>query len=213
MHRERTGEGQEVKGTLLGTALAVFGSHLAEQGATGIDRVGTGNRVQTSAPSAVFATRDGHVLTHVVGNGLFKRWARLMGDESLWTGDARFKTDQSRGDHGEDILARMAAWCAARTSGEAVAELDAAGFRRAGLHAAASARRQPSRGDALLHAVRGYPGLARPVPVSGLPVRLGKTPVCAPNRPPTLGEHTDAILEELGYSPAEIGDLKAQQVV
>ena len=34
MHRERTGEGQEVKGTLLGTALAVFGSHLAEQGAT-----------------------------------------------------------------------------------------------------------------------------------------------------------------------------------
>ena len=35
MHRERTGEGQEVKATLLGTALAVFGSHLAEQGATG----------------------------------------------------------------------------------------------------------------------------------------------------------------------------------
>jgi len=80
LHRERTGEGQEVKGTLLGTALAVFGSYLAEQGATGINRIGTGNRVQTSAPSSVFATRDGHVLTHVVGNGLFRRWARLMGE-------------------------------------------------------------------------------------------------------------------------------------
>ncbi|HTB29620.1 MAG TPA: CoA transferase [Steroidobacteraceae bacterium] len=214
MHRERTGEGQEVKGTLLGTALAVFGSHLAEQGATGIDRVGTGNRVQTSAPSAVFATRDGHVLTHVVGNGLFKRWARLMGDESLWTGDARFKTDQSRGDHGEDILARMADWCAARTSAEAVAELDAAGLPAGPVYTPQQAL-DDSQVAAMrfLHAVRGYPGLARPVPVSGLPVRLGKTPVCAPNRPPTLGEHTDAILEELGYSPAEIGDLKAQQVV
>jgi crotonobetainyl-CoA:carnitine CoA-transferase CaiB-like acyl-CoA transferase len=50
LHRERTGEGQEVKGTLLGTALAAFGSHLAEQGATGINRVGSGNRVQTSHP-------------------------------------------------------------------------------------------------------------------------------------------------------------------
>lgn len=214
MHRERTGEGQEVKGTLLGTALAVFGSHLAEQGATGIDRVGTGNRVQTSAPSAVFATRDGHVLTHVVGNGLFKRWARLMGDEPLWTGDPRFKTDQSRGDHGEDILARMAAWCAARTSAEAVAELDAAGLPAGPVYTPQQAL-DDSQVAAMrfLHAVRDYPGLARPVPVSGLPVGLGKTRVCAPNRPPTLGEHTDAILEELGYSPAEIADLKAQQVV
>ena len=81
LHRERTGEGQEVKGTLLGTALAVFNSHLIEQGVAAPDRVGTGNRVQTSAPSDVFATKDGHILTHVVGNGLFRRWARLMGDE------------------------------------------------------------------------------------------------------------------------------------
>jgi crotonobetainyl-CoA:carnitine CoA-transferase CaiB-like acyl-CoA transferase len=214
MHRERTGEGQEVKGTLLGTALAVFGSHLAEQGATGIDRVGTGNRVQTSAPSNVFATRDGHVLTHVVGNGLFKRWARLMGEESFWTTDPRFQTDQSRGDHSESILARMAAWCAQRTSAQAIAELDAAGLPAGPVYTP-----RQTLDDAqvaamrFLHAVEDYPGLAHPVPVSGLPVGLGKTEVSAPHRPPTLGEHTDAILAELGYSPAEIADLKTQQVV
>jgi crotonobetainyl-CoA:carnitine CoA-transferase CaiB-like acyl-CoA transferase len=112
MHRERTGLGQEVKGTLLGTALATFGSHLAEQGATGRDRVGSGNRVQTSAPSAVFATLDGHILTHVVGNGLFRRWARLMGDESRWTADPLYKDDDARGEHSEIILERMSAWCA-----------------------------------------------------------------------------------------------------
>src|ERR1700731_4438205 len=128
LHRERTGEGQEVTGTLLGTALAAFGSHLAEQGATRIDRVGSGNRVQTSAPSAVFPTRDGHVLTHVVGNGLFRRWAKLMGEAERWTGDELYRDDASRGDHSEAILERMAGWCAARTTGEALAALDAAGL-------------------------------------------------------------------------------------
>jgi len=214
MHRERTGEGQEVKGTLLGTALAVFGSHLAEQGATGIDRVGTGNRVQTSAPSDVFATRDGHVLTHVVGNGLFRRWARLMGEESLWTDDPRFKTDQSRGDHSESILARMAAWCARRTSAEAIAELDAAGLPAGPVYTPRQALDDAQVAAMhFLHAVEDYPGLERAVPVSGLPVRLAKTEVSAPQHPPTLGEHTDAILAELRYTPSEIADLKTQQVV
>jgi crotonobetainyl-CoA:carnitine CoA-transferase CaiB-like acyl-CoA transferase len=214
MHRERTGEGQEVKGTLIGTALAVFGSHLAEQGATHIDRVGSGNRVQTSAPSSVFATRDGHVLTHVVGNGLFKRWAKLMGEESRWTNDPRFKTDQSRGDHGEPILARMAEWCAARSSAEAIAELDAAGLPAGPVHTPQQALDDPQiAAMGFLHAIAGYPGLTRPVPVSGLPVQLGKTPVAAPVLPPTLGEHTEAILAELGYDPAEIADLRTRQVI
>jgi crotonobetainyl-CoA:carnitine CoA-transferase CaiB-like acyl-CoA transferase len=71
MQRAQTGQGQEVKASLLGTALSVFGSHLVEQSATGIDRVPSGNRVQTSAPSDVIATHDGHILVHVVGNGLF----------------------------------------------------------------------------------------------------------------------------------------------
>jgi crotonobetainyl-CoA:carnitine CoA-transferase CaiB-like acyl-CoA transferase len=89
IERGRSGRGQQVQSALLGTALAVFNSHLVEQGVTRIDRVGTGNRVQTSAPSDVIPTRDGHVLMHVVGNGLFRRWARLVGDEARFTGDPR----------------------------------------------------------------------------------------------------------------------------
>jgi len=214
LHRERTGEGQEVKGTLLGTALAVFGSHLAEQGATGINRIGSGNRVQTSAPSAVFSTRDGHILTHVVGNGLFKRWAKLMGDESRWTGDALFGSDDSRGAHSEAILERMTAWCAARTTAEALEALNAAGLPAGPIYTPQQALDDSQVAAMnLLHSITGYPGLRRPVPVSGLPVELSATPAIVPQRPPLLGEHTDAILTALGYSPAEIAALREQKVI
>jgi crotonobetainyl-CoA:carnitine CoA-transferase CaiB-like acyl-CoA transferase len=214
LHRERSGEGQEVKGTLLGTALATFGSHLAEQGATGINRVGSGNRVQTSAPSAVFATLDGHVLTHVVGNGLFRRWAKLMGDEARWAGDELYRTDESRGAHSEAILERMADWCAARTTVDALAALDAAALPAGPIYTPQQALDDPQvAAMKFLHAVAEFPGLHRPVPVSGLPVELGVTPGISPRRPPLLGEHTESTLADLGYSATEIAALKETGVV
>lgn len=214
LHRERTGEGQQVKGTLLGTALATFGSHLAEQGATGINRVGSGNRVQTSAPSAVFPTRDGHVLTHVVGNGLFRRWAKLMGDEGRWMSDASYQSDDSRGAHSQAILQRMAAWCATRTTGEALEALNAAGLPAGPIYTPQQALDDPQvAAMELLHSITGYPGLRRPVPVCGLPVELTATPAIPPQRPPLLGEHTDAVLTELGYSPDEIAVFREHGVV
>ena len=214
LHRERSGEGQEVKGTLLGTALATFGSHLAEQGATGINRIGSGNRVQTSAPSAVFATLDGHVLTHVVGNGLFRRWAKLMGDDARWCGDALYRTDESRGSHSEQILERMANWCAARTTLDALAALDAAGLPAGPIYSPQQALDDPQvAAMKFLHTIADFPGLHRPVPVSGLPVELGVTPGIPPRKPPLLGEHTDAVLADLGYTPTQIASLKESGVV
>lgn len=214
MHRDATAEGQHVQGALLGTALAVFNSHLIEQGVTGIDRVGSGNRVQTSAPSDVIPTRDGHVLTHVVGNGLFKRWARLMGDADRWTKDPRWQTDQSRGDHSEEILARMREWCATRTTAEAVAELDVAGIPAGPVYSPQQALDDPQvAAMGFLQQITGYPGLPKPAPVAPLPIKLehGATGIVAP--PPQLGEHTDALLSELGFSANEIAQLRASEVV
>jgi crotonobetainyl-CoA:carnitine CoA-transferase CaiB-like acyl-CoA transferase len=214
LHRRQTGEGQEVKASLLGTALAVFGSHLVEQGAIGINRVPSGNRVQTSAPSDVFATRDGHVLTHCVGNGLFKRWARLVGDADHWLTDPRFQSDQSRGDHSSEILERMRAWCAERTTAEALAALDAAGLPAGPVYTLQQALEEPQvAAMGFLRAVAGYPGTDKPVNVPDLPVQLSATPGGIRERPPLLGEHTDAILQRLGYSPAQIDELRACKVV
>jgi crotonobetainyl-CoA:carnitine CoA-transferase CaiB-like acyl-CoA transferase len=214
MHRQRTGQGQEVRTTLLGTAMAVFASHLVEQSALGVDRVPSGNRVQTSAPSDVFATRDGHVLAHTVGNGLFRRWAKLMGDEARWTGDPRWQSDQDRGDHSAEILARMREWCARRTTDEALADLRAAGVPAGPVLTLQQALDQPQvAATDWLRTVADFPGLPRPARVPDLPVELTASGGGIARRPPLLGEHTEEILASLGYDAAAIARLRADDVI
>jgi crotonobetainyl-CoA:carnitine CoA-transferase CaiB-like acyl-CoA transferase len=214
LHRQQTGQGQEVKANLLGTALAVFGSHLIEQGVLDKNRVPSGNRVQTSAPSDVFATRDGHVLTHVVGNGLFKRWARLMGEPDRWLGDPRYQGDQARGDNSGEILERMRAWCAERTTAQALRDLDAAGLPAGPVHTVQEALDQPQAAAMqFFQAVSDYPGLPRAAPVPNLPLEFTASPGGITRRPPLLGEHTDEILGGLGYDSAEIAALRRARVV
>lgn len=213
IHRQKTGAGQEVKTSLLGTALAVFNSHLVEQGVTGINRVGTGNRVQTSAPSDVFATKDGQLLTHIVGNGLFRRWARLMEEEERWMSDPLYATDQSRGDHSEKILERMRSWCAQRTMADAVATLERAGIPAGPVYTPQQALDDPQVAAMnFLTAVSGYPGLNRPAPVADLPVKLSATPGGIRTPPPRAGEHSQEILASLGYTPEEIAAFHASGV-
>ncbi|MGH7016692.1 MAG: CaiB/BaiF CoA transferase family protein [Caulobacteraceae bacterium] len=212
MERDKTGKGQVVEGALLATALMVGSPLLIEQAVLSIDRVPTANRSQTAGPADVFRTKDGWVLVHVIGEPLFRRWAKLMGEEG-WLSDPRFKDDISRGDNGEVLSERMGRWCAERTSAEAVELLGAAMIPAAPILKPQQTLEDPHvRAMGFFQEV-DYPGLPRPAPLSKAPLFLSETPGAIGGRAPRLGEHTEEILAELGYSRAQIADLRAAEAI
>ena len=58
-----------------------------------------------------------------------------------------------------------------------------------------------------------YPGSPRAIPVPDTPVRLSETPAEIRHRAPTLGEHTDEVLQELGFSAEEISGYRQARVI
>lgn len=208
--RTQTGEGQKVEASLLGTALAVFNSHLIEQGSLGIDRQPTGNRVQTSAPSDVFETQDGHVLTHVVGPGLFKRVTSLLGKPE-WLSDPRFASDQSRGDHRDEICAVMAAWCEARSTEAAIEQLEAKGIPCSPVNTLQQAIDHPQV-EAMEFLKQVSVGSVA-APVSDLPLAFSSILSGIQSAPPSLGNANEAVLAELGYSSPDIEGLRVRGIL
>jgi crotonobetainyl-CoA:carnitine CoA-transferase CaiB-like acyl-CoA transferase len=210
--RRTSGLGQHVEASLLQTALSVADAPLIEQQVRALDRVATGNRGQTAGPSDALRTRDGWVLVQVVGQPLFARFAALIGAPELLT-DPRFADDTARGANGAELSERMARWCAARTTAEVLAELERAQIPAGPVHSPAQALGDPHVQAARLLREIDYPGLPRPAPISDTPVRFERTPARAIERAPLLGEHTDALLGELGYDAAAIAALRADGVV
>ena len=212
LHRRATGEGQHVEASLLCSALTIMNGTLIEQALLAKDRVATGNRGQTAAPSDTYRTRDGWLLVSVVGNPLFERWARLM-EEPHWLTDPRFATDEGRGDHGDVISERMARWCAERTTAQAIAALEAARLPCGEVLSPQEALDNEHVRAAQLLASVDFPGLDKPAPVAVTPIRMSKTPPTIRHRAPLLGEHTDSILKELGYGEAAIARFRSERVI
>lgn len=213
LHKRETGEGQQVEAALLRTGLMMMNSILMDQEVMQTNRLPTANQVQTSAPSDVFATSDGHVLVHTVGGNLFRRWAKMIGEEEAWADDPAYASDQDRGDRRDIVGARMAKWCAERTTDQAIADME-----EFGVPAGPVLTPQQTLDDPQVQAMGDmvdveYPGVPKPAPVMGPPVRLSKTPGTMRERAPTLGEHTEHILKELGYSDAELAELREKRVI
>jgi len=143
---------------------------------------------------------------------MFRRWAKLIGEDH-WLTDPRFKDDLARGDHGEIISRRMSEWTAERTTAEALAELEAARIAAGPLYSPQQALEDTHVRAAGLLVDTQYPGLSQPAPLAPTPVDLSETPGRFRHRAPTLGEHTDEILAELGYRPEQIAELRTRNVI
>lgn len=207
--RKTTGCGQQVSASLLGSALAFSSTYLVEQAVRQPDRVAIGNRSFVNGPTDTFRTRDGWIVTQVVGPVIFRRWATLIG-EPEWLDDPRFASDDLRGRNGALLSERMQAWCAQFMSGEALDLLAEARIPAGPVLSPREALEHPQvRAMELFVPVR-LSGSDQDVLLMQLPVSLNGATAPIRKSPPRAGEHTGEILRELGYTDAEAAALTDQ---
>ena len=212
MHRQQTGEGQHVEGALLASALSVANGTMIEQHFLNVNRVGTGNRGQTTAPSDAYPTKDGWVLVQIVGNPLYERWANLMG-ESKWLDESKFGTDELRGLHSIEISDRMREWTKTRPTKIVIEELENARIPCGEVLSPQEALDNEQVAAMGFLKYVDYPNLPKSAPIARMPMNFSTIDNSIRRRAPQLGEHTNEILKSLGYSEDAITSLKEDQVV
>ena len=212
IERNKSGKGQLVEAALTRTVMAFNIALLAEEAIKAIDRPSYGNRGYSAGPSDIFKTTDGAVMVQVVGQPLFERWAKLMGEES-WLEDPRFATDMDRGENGELLSARMQMWCKDMTTKEVLDALDEARIPCGPVLSAKQVLQDPHIKAMDFLQKMDFPGLKSPIPINTTPVKLSETPGTIRQRTAKLGEHTSEILDALGYSLDEISEMRDARVV
>jgi crotonobetainyl-CoA:carnitine CoA-transferase CaiB-like acyl-CoA transferase len=210
--RSQTGKGQMVDVSLLSTGVMFMAPLLAELKTMGIKRAQTGNTGYYAAPSDAYRTCDGWILVPTIGDEMFRRWARLINRPDL-IADPRLRDDISRGNNAEVITSAMSEWCATRSRKEALAELERARIPCGPVYDLDEVISDPQvNARGLLQEVE-YPGGLSAVPLAATPVRMGDSAPAIRHRAPLVGEHTEEVLTELGFTAQQIATLRDEGAV
>jgi len=210
--RERTGEGQLVDVASLDALFSCLGTRPLEVAMLGLAPQRTGSRDPFSSPANIFRAGDGYLYVHGGTDALFPRLCAAIGRPDL-ASDARFRDVAGRMTAVEELEAAVSAWTGARTIAEASEALAGAGIPFGPVADVADAVASPQIAAREMLVEIEHPTLG-PLIVGGLPVKLSATPGSVRKAPPTVGEDNDRIYGTLlGFSPAEIAELRAAGVI
>ncbi len=209
-HRERTGEGQHIDVALLDAMLFQSTGYLT-LGAMGVELPRMGNQFRIAAPADVYRCRDGWVMAGVLVDGHWGKLARLIGRPEL-ADDPAYATTAARLARREAVNGLVADWMQERTVEEAEADFHAAGVPLARVRSYAEAARSPQVADREMLQPVEVEGTPR-IPIVGPAAKLSRTPTRVRSGAPSLGEHTEEILAELGIDEAERRSLRERGVI
>jgi formyl-CoA transferase len=216
--RHRTGEGQHIDMSLLDVGMAILANQAGGFLNTGKVPQRQGNSHPSLVPYQDFPTQDGAMLLAIGNDGQFSRFCDVAGHPALAL-DGRYATNTQRVLHRETLVPQLMEITRTRTTAEWIAALE---------HKAVPCGPINDIGQAFADAQVRARGLAveqtrssRAVAAEGVPVirgvasplRLSATPPVLHRAPPTLGEHTDEVLTELGLDAAGIAALRQAGIV
>ncbi|MDH0202087.1 CaiB/BaiF CoA transferase family protein [Comamonas aquatica] len=212
--RHGTGQGQYIDMALLDVGMAVLANQAAGFLATGQAPGRAGNIHPSLAPYQDFPSRDGNVLLAIGNDGQFARFCEACGHPD-WALDARFATNTARVQHRAELLERLLPVMRTRTTAEWIALLEDKAVPCGPINTVAQAFDDPQvrhRGIARTLPRQAGDGIAQVATVAN-PMRLSATPVSYRRAPPSLGQHTQEVLHELGLSEERIRALHAARAI
>ncbi|WP_188261524.1 CaiB/BaiF CoA transferase family protein [Azospirillum tabaci] len=211
-HRDRTGEGQWVNLALLDVQVAVLANQAMNYLVGGKAPQRLGNAHPNIVPYQAFATLDGHIILAVGNDGQFAKFCQVAGRPEL-AQDPRYATNPARVANRKELVPILELLLEQRTSRDWLSALEAVGVPCGPINDVSQVFADPHVQARHIHQDLPHP-TAGTVPTVASPIRYSATPIKHTVAPPTLGQHTDAVLEEtLGLCAADIAALREKGVV
>jgi crotonobetainyl-CoA:carnitine CoA-transferase CaiB-like acyl-CoA transferase len=212
LHRERTGVGQRVDGSLLETAVSLLAFHAEGYLLTGAIPTALGSGHPSLSPYRNFRCKDGQWIFIAAANDRF--WGRLapaLGLSEL-ADDPRFAKNVDRVKHRAELEGILEKSIASQERESLLKALEEAGVPATPVNTVDQVMNDPqtaARGmvDRVVHPVLGE------IPVVSTPVKFSRMKVGVRKPAPLRGEHTDDVLADLGYGADAIAGLRARKVV
>ncbi|WP_435156634.1 CaiB/BaiF CoA transferase family protein [Haladaptatus sp. DFWS20] len=205
------GTGQKIDVSLLDGQVAWMSYMASNYFATGTPPGRMGSKHPTIAPYQAFPTADGYVVIAVPSPNLWPKFCTAIGRDDL-VDDDRFHDNASRVENREELDALLEAEFAEYTTTEILDLMDDHGVPATAVKDMEDVFDNPQVAARGMHQSVSHP-TAGDVEMAGSPMNLSKTPASVRSHPPLLGEHTEEVLAEYGYTAADIDRLEDGDII
>lgn len=211
LERQQTGKGGTVRASLFDTALALQRYNLQSFWQLGVQPPKAGSSHESLCPYQAFEASDGPIMIGVANDNLWRKFCRIAGLEAI-VDDPRFKTNPDRVANRPETLRRVQEVVGTKPVAYWYEQLFQAGVPCSPIHTLGQLLEHPHTraSDMVMHyehpAVGPVTSVGQPYILNGEKRKVG-TP------PPLHGQHTDAVLHELGLGAAEIEQLRRSKVI
>jgi crotonobetainyl-CoA:carnitine CoA-transferase CaiB-like acyl-CoA transferase len=211
LERESSGKGQWVQSSLLQAGIALLDFQAARYLMKGEVPPQVGNDHPTSMPTSAYTTADGYINVGASGEGMWQRLCEAIGRPELLEAP-EFKGAENRAENRAALNRALNEALKTRPSEYWVEKLNAAGVPSGPIYTVDQVFADPQVQHLEAAAEVQHPKLGR-FKVVNQAVKLSRTGATMAAATPEVGEHTDEILKELGYSAADIRGLRERRVV
>lgn len=209
--RRDTGDGCHIDMALMDVQVGVLANQALNYLTSGQVPQRLGNSHPNIVPYQAFATADGHMIVAVGNDEQFKRFCQVLSLPEL-AQDKRFASNGERVAHREQLVPLLEAALAQRSTDEWLAAFEAVGVPSGPINTLDRVFDDPhvqARGlkQTLPHSQAGH------VDLVANPIRINGESMSATTAPPSLGEHTERVLEEIGITAKQRQALRAAGVI